>query len=131
MTNNADLNTLKSIYLLLFCVLAITFSLIAQDQKKIEIEYSGFLTFNEAEYPGAKILTRDDSQQIHIAHESINMWCDKAYYYGKENFIEAYGHVKLIQGDTIHMNSKYIEFKLITFMFYARDLLQKMEQICI
>ena len=94
-------------------------SLKAQEQKKIEIEYSGFLTFNEAEYPGAKILTRDDSQQIHIKHESINMWCDKAYYYGKENFIEAYGHVKMIQGDTINMNSKYIKYSGITKMAYA------------
>ncbi len=99
--------------------MAFAFSLKAQDQKKIEIEYSGFLTFNEAEYPGAKILTRDDSQQIHIVHESINMWCDKAYYYGKENFIEAYGHVKLIQGDTINMNSKYIEYSGLTKLAFA------------
>jgi lipopolysaccharide export system protein LptA len=91
----------------------------AQEQKKIEIEYSGFLTFNEAEYPGAKILTRDDSQQIHIIHESLNMWCDKAYYYGKENYIKAYGHVKLIQGDTINMNSKYIQYEGSTKMAFA------------
>ena len=118
-TNNTNLNTLKSIYLLFFCVLAVTFTLKAQDQKKIEIEYSGFLSFNETEYPGAKILTRDDSQQIHIVHESINMWCDKAYYYGTENFIEAYGHVKLIQGDTINMDSKYIEYSGITKLAFA------------
>jgi len=118
-TNNTNLNTLKSIYLLFFCVLAVTFTLNAQDQKKIEIEYSGFLSFNETEYPGAKILTRDDSQQIHIVHESINMWCDKAYYYGTENFIEAYGHVKLIQGDTINMDSKYIEYSGITKLAFA------------
>ncbi len=94
------------------------FSLKAQ-QKKIEIEYSGFLTFNEAEYPGAKILTRDESQQIHIIHESINMWCDKAYFYSKENFVEAYGHVKMIQGDTINMNSKYVEYSGITKLAFA------------
>ncbi|PIY10707.1 MAG: hypothetical protein COZ17_08910, partial [Flavobacteriaceae bacterium CG_4_10_14_3_um_filter_33_47] len=87
--------------------------------KKIQIEYSGFLTFNEAEYPGAKILTRDDSQQIHITHESINMWCDKAYYYTKENFIEAYGQVKMIQGDTINMTSKYVEYSGITKLAFA------------
>ena len=37
------------------------------------------------------------------------MWCDQAIYYAKQDFIEAYGNVKLIQGDTIHMTSKYIE----------------------
>ncbi len=113
------MNTSKSIYLLLLFVFTLNFGLKAQEQKKIEIEYSGFLTFNETEYPGAKILTRDDSQQIHIVHESINMWCDKAYYYGKENFIEAFGHVKLIQGDTINMNSKYIEYSGISKLAFA------------
>ena len=113
------MNTLKFIFPFLGYFLISALSLQAQEQKKIQIEYSGFLTFNEAEYPGAKILTRDDSQQIHIIHESLNMWCDKAYYYGKENYIKAYGNVKLIQGDTINMNSKYIQYEGSTKMAFA------------
>jgi len=113
------LKVLKSIYLLLISLVISFWNTQAQEQKKIQIEYSGFLTFNEAEYPGAKILTRDDSQQIHITHESINMWCDKAYYYTKENFIEAYGQVKMIQGDTINMTSKYVEYSGITKLAFA------------
>ena len=113
------MKVLKSIYLLLISLVISFWNTQAQEQKKIQIEYSGFLTFNEAEYPGAKILTRDDSQQIHITHESINMWCDKAYYYTKENFIEAYGQVKMIQGDTIHMDSKYVEYSGITKLAFA------------
>ncbi len=88
-------------------------------QKKIEIKYSGFLNFDEDNYPGAKILTRDDSEQVHIVHESINMWCDKAYYYGNENFLEAYGNVKMVQGDTINMTSKYVEYSGITQLAFA------------
>ena len=113
------MKVLKSIYLLLISLVISFWNTQAQEQKKIQIEYSGFLTFNEAEYPGAKILTRDDSQQIHIVHESINMWCDKAYYYTTENFIEAYGQVKMIQGDTIHMDSKYVEYSGITKLAFA------------
>ena len=113
------MKVLKSIYLLLISLVISFWNTQAQEQKKIQIEYSGFLTFNEAEYPGAKILTRDDSQQIHITHESINMWCDKAYYYTTENFIEAYGQVKMIQGDTIHMDSKYVEYSGITKLAFA------------
>ena len=78
-----------------------------------------FLTFDEENYPGAKILTRDDSQQVHIIHGSINMWCDKAIHYAKENFIEAYGNVKMIQGDTINMTSKYIEYSGKTKLAFA------------
>jgi lipopolysaccharide export system protein LptA len=91
----------------------------AQEKKNIEIEYAGRLTIDEENYPGAKILTRDESQQVQITQGSINMWSDKAIYYSGENFIEAYGNVKLIQGDTIHMTSKYIEYSGITQLAFA------------
>ncbi len=91
----------------------------AQDKKKIEIEYAGRLTIDELNYPGAKILTRDEMQQVHIVQGSINMWSDKAIYYSGENFIEAYGNVTLIQGDTINMSSKYIEYSGITQLAFA------------
>lgn len=90
-----------------------------QAQKRIQIEYSGFLTFDEEKYPGAKVLTRDDSGQIHIIHEGVNMWCDQAIHYGKEDFIEAYGHVKMKQGDTINMNAKYVEYSGKTKLAFA------------
>ena len=94
-------------------------SLQAQEKRKIQIEYSGFLNTDEANYPNAKILTRDESQQVHIVHEGTNMWCDKAYYYGKYNFIEAYGNVKMIEGDTITMKSKYVTYSGITKLAFA------------
>ncbi len=82
----------------------------SQERKRIQIEYSGFLDKDQDNYPGATILTRDDSQQVHIIHEDVNMWCDKAIHYGEEDFIEAYGNVKLKQGDSINMSSKYAEY---------------------
>ena len=91
----------------------------AQDKKKIEIEYAGRLTIDELNYPGAKILTRDEMQQVHIKQGSINMWSDKAIYYSGENFIEAYGNVTLIQGDTINLASKYIEYSGYTQLAFA------------
>ena len=93
--------------------------MIAQEKKKIQIEYAGRLNVDEENYPGAKILTRDESQQVHITQGSINMWSDKAIYYSGENFIEAYGNVVLIQGDTIHMSSKYIEYSGFTQLAFA------------
>ncbi|MFD1163303.1 OstA-like protein [Hwangdonia seohaensis] len=88
-------------------------------QKKIKIEYTGFLTFDEEKYPGAKILTRDDSQQVHIIHGGINMWCDQAIHYGNEDFVEAYGNVIIKQGDTINMTSKYVEYSGISQLAFA------------
>ncbi|GAA3613191.1 OstA-like protein [Flavivirga amylovorans] len=106
----------------LFFTLAIGFVSIttnAQEKKKIEIEYAGKLTIDEENYPDAKVLTRDDAQQVHIKHKGANMWCDKAIHYGKENFIEAYGNVQLKQGDTIDMTSKYVEYSGLTGLAFA------------
>lgn len=88
-------------------------------RKRIQIEYSGFLDKDEEKYPGATVLIRDESQQIHIIHEGINMWADKAIHYGKEDFIEAFGNVKMMQGDTINMNSKYAEYSGRTKLAFA------------
>ncbi|MCR8666283.1 hypothetical protein NO995_01190 [Aestuariibaculum sp. M13] len=110
---------LNPIYFLLFLFLFIIGNISAQEKKKIEIKYSGRLNVDEENYPGAKLLTRDDAQQVHIAHGSIEMWCDKAIHYSAENFIEAYGNVKMIQGDTINMSSKYIEYSGISQLAFA------------
>ena len=88
-------------------------------RKRIQIEYSGFLDKDEENFPGATILIRDESQQVHIIHEGINMWADKAIHYGKEDFIEAYGNVKMKQGDTINMSSKYVEYSGRTKLAFA------------
>jgi lipopolysaccharide export system protein LptA len=110
---------LKSIvFIIFFGIVSIT-PLNAQEKKQIEIPYSGFLTFDEENYPGAKILTRDDSGQVHIIHGSINLWCDKAIHYATDKFIEAFGNVKMVQGDTIHMTSKYIEYSGKTLLAFA------------
>ncbi|WP_308992565.1 OstA-like protein [Mariniflexile litorale] len=109
----------QTLYIILFLFLFSSIIIHAQEKKKIEIEYAGRLTIDEKNYPGAKILTRDESQQVHIMQGSINMWSDKAIYYSAENFIEAYGNVKLVQGDTINMTSKYIEYSGITQLAFA------------
>jgi len=88
-------------------------------RKRIQIEYSGFLDKDEVKYPGATVLIRDESQQVHIIHEGINMWADKAIHYAKEDFIEAYGNVKMKQGDTINMSSKYVEYSGRTKLAFA------------
>jgi lipopolysaccharide export system protein LptA len=76
------------------------------------------MTFDESK-PDATILTRDNSKQVHIKHEGIELWCDEAIYYGKQDFIEAYGKVRVKQGDTINMTSKYVEYSGKTQLAFA------------
>jgi lipopolysaccharide export system protein LptA len=107
------------IYTLIFFLFGLSITLNAQDKKKINIEYAGRLNVDEENYPGAKVLTRNSMQQVHIVHAGSNMWCDKAIYYSGDNFVEAYGNVIVKQGDTITMTSKYVEYSGSTQLAFA------------
>ena len=91
----------------------------AQERRRIKIDTAGFLTINEAKYPGAIILTRDDMNPVKISHDGIIMWCNQAIYYGEEDFIEAYGNVIIKQGDTINLSSNYMEYSGVTKLAFA------------
>ncbi len=93
-------------------------TLYSQERRKIEIKYAPFMTFDESK-PDATILTRDNTKQVHIKHEGIEMWCDEAVYDAKQDFIEAYGKVRIKQGDTISMNSNYVEYSGKTQLAFA------------
>lgn len=111
----------KTHYILLL-ILCFSVGLIhAQERKSIEIKNSGaFGEKDEKNFPGASILTRSDQGQVHVYHDGIDMWCDQAVFYGKENFIEAYGNVLMKQGDTIQMVAKYAEYSGKTRLAYAK-----------
>ena len=90
----------------------------AQERKQIEIEYAPYMDIVE-DKPGATILTRNNSSQVHVKHKGIELWCNEAIYYGNEDFIEAYGNVRVKQGDSINMTSKYVEYSGKTQLAYA------------
>ena len=109
---------MKNKQLLILFTLSVSFLTFAQERKQIEIEYAPYMPFEE-DKPDAAILTRDDSDQVHIKHKGIEMWCDEAIYFGKEDFIEAYGSVRVKQGDSINMTSKYVEYSGKTQLAFA------------
>ena len=111
---------LLRIILFVFFITGYLFPVAAQEDKKITIVYGGNYTRNETKYPGASIFVKD-SRQVQIEHQGIDLWCDVAVYYQNENRIIASGNVFFQQGDTIKMNSGYIEYKGNTKLAYARD----------
>lgn len=111
-------NFIKAILALLLLTLA--FSATAQtDPKpsKVDIK-SGYLE-KRPDFPDAVIYTKDNSGQVFIVHEGVEMWCDQAFVYLKENFVKAYGKVRISQGDTVVMNSKYAEYNGNTQFAFA------------
>lgn len=91
-----------------------------QDKTKVSVQ-SGYLEV-KPELPDAIIYTKDNSGQVYIVHEGVEMWCDQAYVYLKDNFVKAYGKVRIEQGDTVSMRSKYAEYNGNTqFAFASGD----------
>lgn len=81
-------------------------TLLAQEKKKIIVEYADFSDVNEMEMPNAVLLTGN----IRVRHEGAVLFCNKAYFFKNENYIKAFGDVRMIQGDTITLTSKYAEY---------------------
>ena len=90
--------------------------------KKTQVSIKSGYWEKKPEFPDAVIYTRDNSGQVYIVHEGVEMWCDQAYVYTKDNFVKAYGSVKIAQGDSIQMRSKYGEYNGNTqFAFASGD----------
>ena len=72
----------------------------AQDSTKtslVYLEHSETLSFDEKRLPDAQILRGD----VRFRHDSVLMFCDSAYFFEKDNSLHAFGHVHMIQGDTL------------------------------
>lgn len=75
-------------------------------QKKILVEHADFTDRNQNEIPGAAILTGN----VVLIHEGVKIQSNKVYYFEAENYAKLFGDVKLNQGDTLFMDSKYAEY---------------------
>jgi lipopolysaccharide export system protein LptA len=92
----------------LFSALLILFSnafLIAQEQpkekKKVELIHALSLRY-DADIADVKRLIGD----VIFRHNTTYMFCDSAYFYEGENYIEAFGNIHINQNDTVHIWGK-------------------------
>ncbi|GHA44011.1 hypothetical protein GCM10007103_26540 [Salinimicrobium marinum] len=89
----------------------------AQEGREIQYESDRF-SRDDQKYPGALILTKVNNQ-VHFTHEGIEVWCDQAIHYDEENFFKAFGNVRMKQGDTVTMTSRYAEYNGNTQFAFA------------
>ncbi len=106
-----------TIYIFLF----ISAGTIAQEAKKINIVEGRDFSKDENKYPGATIFSKDIHGQVQFEHEGVDLWCDVAVFYQKENKIRAFGDIFFQQGDSIKMNSEYIEYMGNTKIAIAKE----------
>jgi lipopolysaccharide assembly outer membrane protein LptD (OstA) len=63
----------------------------------VYLENSETLSFDQERLPGVQLLKGD----VCFRHDNAFLYCDSAYFYEEQNSFNAYGHVKIVQGDTL------------------------------
>ena len=69
----------------------------ATSKDKVFLEAANELEFNELITPDFQILRGD----VQFRKDSMYMFCDSAYFYEKSNSLDAFGNVRMEQGDTL------------------------------
>ena len=70
---------------------------------RVYLVHADLLHFDERENPDATILNGN----VYFTHQGARLYCDSAYFYEVSNSFEAFGHVKMYQGDTLSLLSDY------------------------
>lgn len=94
----------------LMVVQANAFSLAKDDvqpsnlDERIYLVHSDSLVFDQYDHPDAQRL----SGNVIFRHKGMTLYCDSAVLYEKSQSFEAFGEVKMIQGDTLSLTGKYL-----------------------
>jgi lipopolysaccharide export system protein LptA len=76
-------------------------------KKRIEILNSDLYTYD------AKIIANADRLigNVELMHNNVLLYCDSAYSYKDSNMVDAFGHVHIIQGDTLNLYGDRIKYE--------------------
>lgn len=70
-----------------------------QSKEKVILLHTDKLSYDEFRHPGAQILTGN----VQFLHDGVYMYCDSACFYEATNSFDAFGHVRMVQGDTLNL----------------------------
>ena len=93
-------------YILFVLVLCSLFLVPVQAQTLVYLEHAESLQFDEETHAGAQLLIGD----VRFRHEDAFMYCDSAYFYEKQNTLDAFGNVRFVQGDTLFGYSDQLNY---------------------
>ncbi len=89
-----------------------------QDKKtKVYLLHSDILRFNKIKNPDAQILEGN----VSFRHDSVYMYCDSAYFYEAKNSFEAFGNVRMNQGDTLYLYGDWLYYDGNTQIAQVRE----------
>ena len=85
----------RAIHISLYSLFLIPLSIFGQTM--VYLERSNTLSFDEERIADAQILVGN----VIFRHDNALMYCDSAYFYENSNSLDAFGHVRFVQGDTL------------------------------
>ena len=102
------------IFLTAFCIFGLTFAIVPQKKKRtrkvqktednrVYLIHSDMLSYDQYKNPDAQIL----NGHVQFKHNGAKLFCDSAHFYEASNSFEAFGNVKMYQGDTLTRFSDY------------------------
>jgi lipopolysaccharide export system protein LptA len=89
----------------------------------IKVTASNFF-IDEENIPDAIVYTKTNGEQVYVEHRGIKMWCDQALLYKTDNFLRAIGNVRMNQGDTLTLVSKFAEYNGTSQLAFANGMVK-------
>lgn len=74
----------------------------AKDER-VYLIHADVLHYDQYRNKDAQVLNGN----VAFSHQGAKLYCDSAYFYEQSNSFEAFGHVKMLQGDTLSLTSDY------------------------
>lgn len=75
----------------------------APQDKRVYLIHADNLFYDQYRNGDAQVLHGN----VHFRHLGAHLYCDSAHFYEQTNSFEAFGHVKMVQGDTLRLTSDY------------------------
>jgi lipopolysaccharide export system protein LptA len=95
---NIEILIKKGIKFLLYSFFTLLITINAFGQNKIKIETADKLYFDKKQGNAQKLLGN-----VKFRHNKAVMFCDSAYFYSDSNKVDAFGHIHIIENDTMHL----------------------------
>lgn len=108
MVKGLNTNFLKFKTFTLTFGICLFFNLKVQAQQKEKIRLINSEVLESATHNGKK--ARKLKGNVQFAHQDAVMHCDSAFMYTDENTIDAYGNVKINQGDSLQLTGDYLHY---------------------
>lgn len=104
-------------HLALCLLIAHTFLSVAQKKTSVQLETADRVSFDATIDAEARFL----GGNVRFRHNNVIMYCDSGVQRSKANTFDAFGHIHIIQGDTLHIYGDKLYYNGATRMARLRD----------